>query len=152
MLTTGDYLMRLRAPSIGVLRLAALLAVIAATLVAMGACGKSDATPTTGITDGPPSFPYIFAGKYTVAGKPGPAGQKIYARIGGARSPVANTLDGRYNNVIIGPAFAEDQNGDIAFYLGDPDGPSVKANETYKFNVISQPLNVDLDLNFASLP
>ena len=139
------------------------LALLSALLLAAVACDGSKAptptpvptvagTATPTIPSGPPAFPFVFAGKFTVAGKPGPAGQKIFARIGGARSPVAETDDGTYRNIIIGPSRPEDQKGDIAFFLGDPDGKTVKAAETYTFRLVAQPTTLELDLSFPSLP
>jgi hypothetical protein len=65
---------------------------------------------------------------------------------------VAETGDGTYRNVILGPARPEDQKGEIAFFLGDPEGKIVQARETYPFQVIGQPQTVELDLTFPSLP
>jgi hypothetical protein len=127
---------------------------------AMSGCRTADARPTpsptsvpaTGTPLVPPAFPFIFAGDYFVGGQPGPAGQKIFARVGGTRSSVAETFDGTYRNVIIGPSAPEDQRGLVSFYLGDPDGTPVKADETYEFTLVAQPLNVQLDLHFPVLP
>ncbi len=109
-------------------------------------------TPVAGTPVVPPAFPFIFAGDYFVDEKPGPAGQKIFARVGGTRSSVAETFSGTYRNVIIGPSAPEDQKGLVSFYLGDPDGSPVKAEETYEFTLVAQPLNVQLDLHFPNLP
>ena len=144
------------------LRLAA-VALLPALVLAFVACGGDKAptatpvptaasTPAATVPSGPPAFPFIFAGKFTVAGQPGPAGLKIFARIGGTRSSVAETFAGTYRNIILGPSNPNDQKGDIAFFLGDPNGVTVQAAQTYTFRMVGQPTTLELDLTFASLP
>ena len=130
-----------------------LICAAAVFLLALPACGgKPEATPTPQAIPAPPAFPFIFSGKFTVDGRPGPAGVKIFARIGTAKSPLAETIEGRYRNVILGPADPVNQRGAIAFFLGDPDGKTVQAKETYAFRLVGQPTNVELELTFPGLP
>ncbi len=130
------------------------LAVLTALALAGAACGGAAATATPALTaiPGPPAFPLIFSGKFTVGGKPGPAGLPIFARIGDARSPLTNTGSGTYNNIILGPSDPASQSGKVEFFLGNLDGITVRASQTYRFQVKSQPTNVTLDLNFSELP
>ncbi len=144
------------------LHLAALVLLAASLLAAVGCGGAGTPKPTAVVIPrdtataippaSPPAFPLIFAGTFTVAGKSGQAGLKIFARIGGTRSAAAETFDGTYRNIIIGPSRPEDQKGDIAFFLGDPDGKTVQAAETYTFRMVGQPTTLVLDLSFPSLP
>ena len=113
------------------------------------------ATPTLppGVPPGgPPAWPYIFRGHATVAGNPIPAGTPIFARLGSARSPVAETMEGRYLNIIVGPTNVEDLDSKITFHLGDPDGVSVPAKETLNLDSRSQITTFELDLSFPRLP
>jgi len=132
------------------------LAVLALALV--GACGGGEEpttvhTPPPGLPPGgPPAWPYIFRGNATVAGNPVPAGIAIFARLGSARSPVAETQEGSYLNIILGPATVEDMDSKITFHLGDPDGGSVQAKETFDFEPLAEIANFELDLSFPRLP
>ncbi|MDA0232920.1 MAG: hypothetical protein O3B04_08505 [Chloroflexi bacterium] len=137
----------------------ALISAIALSLfVLAGACrsGGPD-TPSTstpsGTTVQPVSFPFIFSGKFTVAGEPGPQGVPIFARLGDGRGPFNNAIrPGEYTNVSISANSASDAGKEITFYLGHPDGPTVRAEETYVFNVSAQPQFFELDLSFPRLP
>jgi hypothetical protein len=120
--------------------------------MALGCGGKAATTASPTPPTNPPSAPYIFSGRFTVAGAPGPAGISIHAQIGSARSPLAATGDGTYRNVILGPANPEDQRGDVKFYLSKQGAGTVEAAETYPFKFLSQPTSVELSLTFASLP
>ena len=122
------------------------------------ACGGKEGpaathTPPPGLPPGgPPAWPYIFRGNATVAGSPIPAGTPIFARMGTARSQVAETLEGRYLNVIVGPSTVEDMVSKITFHLGDPEGASVQAKETFDFKPLAEIANFQLDLSFRRLP
>jgi len=110
-------------------------------------------TPPPGLPPGgPPAWPHVFQGSATVAGEPIAAGVSIFARLGSARSLVAETLEGRYLNIIVGPTVVEDLDSKITFYLGHPDGPTVKAKETFEFKSRSEITNFNLDLSFPKLP
>ncbi len=121
-------------------------ALIALLVLAGAACTQEDDTAR------PPALPLIFAGKLTVNGQPGPAGVKIFAQVGKAQSPVADTFAGTYRNIILGPNEPADQKGDITFYLGEPGGKTIKAKETYRFRMVGEPTVVELDLSFPGLP
>ena len=139
-------------------RAAALIGLAALTLALTAACGGNAEptavpTPMPGLPPGgPPAWPYIFRGNATVAGDPIPAGTPVFARMGSARSLVAETLEGRYLNIIVGPATVEDMDSEITFHLGDPDGPSVQAKETFDFEPLPEIANFELDLSFPRLP
>ena len=110
---------------------------------------REDFTPL----DGPPPFPIIFAGKFTVDGKPGPADQTIYAEFIHGGSPPSRTLEGEYMQVILGPVSAIDlEHGIISFYLGSRDGDHVKAKETWNWDQVKMPTNQALNLTFSRLP
>jgi len=127
-------------------------------LALAAACGGKEGpaathTPPPGLPPGgPPAWPYIFRGNATVAGNPIPAGVPIFARIGSSRSPVAETLEGRYLNIIVGPTTVEDLDSKITFHLGDPDGVGVQAKETFDFESLPQMTNFEFDLSFPRLP
>lgn len=124
----------------------------------IAACGDKgpESTPTSAPADSsvlPVSFPYIFSGKFAVAGEPGPQGIPMFARLGGERGAFNNTVRaGEYTNVSISAHSSSDAGKEITFHLGHPDGPNVQAAETFVFNIISQPQFENLDLNFPRLP
>ena len=72
--------------------------------------------------------------------------------MGSGRSQVAETLEGRYLNIIVGPTTVEDLDSKITFHLGDPDGEDVQAKETFDFESLPQMTNNELDLSFPRLP
>ena len=110
-------------------------------------------TPMPGLPPGgPPAWPYVFQGGATVGGRPIPAGTPIFARLGSARSQVAETFEGRYLNIIVGPSAVEDIDSRITFHLGDPNGASVQAKETFDFEPLPEIANFELDLSFSRLP
>ncbi len=110
---------------------------------------REDFTPL----DGPPPFPIIFSGKFTVNSEPGPANQTIYAEFIHGGSPPSRTLEGEYMQVILGPVSTDDvAHGIISFYLGSRDGDHVKAKETWKWDQVNLPTNQSLDLTFSRLP
>ena len=136
-----------------------LLAAIAMLSFAIIGCTNNDVEPTPydreNFTplDGPPSFPIIFDGKFTVDGKPGPADQTIYAEFIHGGSPPSKTFKGEYVQVILGPVSAADiEHGIISFYLGSRDGDRVKAKETWPWDQVNLPTNQSLDLTFSHLP
>ena len=136
-----------------------LILIIAALLVAVILGCTSDVEPTpydrdlfTPIT-GPPPSPIIFAGKFTVAGEPGPADQTIYAEFIHGGSGNSTTLEGEYVQLILGPVSVDDiEHGVIGFYLGTRDGDHVKADQTWEWSAVAQPTNQVLDLSFPHLP
>ncbi len=110
---------------------------------------REDFTPVAG----PPPFPIIFEGKFTVDGEPGPAGQTIYAEFIHGGSPRSTTFEGEYVQVILGPvSMADLEYGIINFYLGTRAGDNVKAEETWNWNGVEKPTNQILDLTFPRLP
>ncbi len=102
--------------------------------------------------DGPPSFPYIFEGNFTVDGKSGPANLPMQARIGVGKSDLIHTGPGTYRNIILGPITQEDLEASVEFYLGDPEQGGVKADQTFSFRKVNQPTTFECDLSFPRLP
>ena len=110
---------------------------------------REDFTPLAG----PPPFPLIFEGNFTVGGKTGPADQTIYAEFIHGGSLRSTTLAGEYVQVILGPVSLDDiEHGVITFYLGTRDGEHVKAEETWEWDQIGKPTNQVLNLTFPRLP
>jgi hypothetical protein len=110
---------------------------------------RNDFTPIAG----PPRFPMIFEGEFTVDGEPGPAGLTIYAEFIHGGSPLSTTIDGGYVQVILGPVSEADlEYGVINFYLGDREGDRVKAEENWEWKGVAQPTTQVLDLTFPRLP
>jgi len=110
---------------------------------------REDFTPIAG----PPQFPMIFEGKFTVDGEPGPADQTIYAEFIHGGAPRSTTFEGEYVQVILGPVSEADlEHGVISFYLGTREGDHVKAKETWEWNPVGNPTNQVLDLSFSRLP
>jgi hypothetical protein len=110
---------------------------------------REDFTPVAG----PPPFPIIFEGKFTVDGEPGPADSTIYAEFIHGGSPISTTFEGEYVQVILGPVSESDlEHGVISFYLGTRDGDHVKAEETWDWGTVGKPTNQILDLTFDRLP
>ena len=131
----------------------------ALTILAVIGCSSTEAVPTpydrTDFTpvSGPPPFPIIFEGKFTVEGKPGPAGSTIYAEFIHGGSPISTTYEGEYVQVILGPVSESDiEHGVISFYLGTRAGDHVKAEETWDWNPIDGITNQVLDLTFSRNP
>ena len=110
---------------------------------------REDFTPIPG----PPPFPVIFEGQFTVDGEPGPADQTIYAEFIHGGSLPSTTTDGEFIHVILGPVSTDDlEHGVIHFYLGTRDGDHVTAKETWEWDPVSQPTNQVLNLTFPRLP
>lgn len=135
------------------------LATLVIALIAAAGCSSTEPEPTPYDRDiftpiaGPPPFPIIFEGKFTVDGKPGPADQMIYAEFIHGGSPSTSTSEGEYMQVILGPVSIDDlDHGVITFYLGTRDGDHVKADETWEWSAAGSPTNQDLDLSFPRLP
>lgn len=83
---------------------------------------REDFTPIAG----PPQFPIIFEGSFTVDGEPGPADSTIYAEFIHGGSPISTTFEGEYVQVILGPVSEDDiEHGVISFYLGTREGDHV---------------------------
>jgi len=139
-------------------RSAAAIGLAALVIALVAACGGSKEatavpTPMPGLPPGgPPAWPYVFQGDAAVGGRPVPAGTPIFARLGSARSQVAATFEGRYLNIIVGPAAVEDMGRKITFHLGSPDGTSVQAKETFDFEPLPEITNFEFDLSFPRLP
>jgi hypothetical protein len=110
---------------------------------------REDFTPVAG----PPPFPVIFEGKFTVDGEPGPADATIYAEFIHGGSPLSTTFEGEFVQVILGPVSQADlEHGVISFYLGTREGDHVKAKETWDWDTVVKPTNQVLDLTFDRLP
>ena len=127
------------------------------SVFAMAACNNKDPepvceAPVVSSSALPISFPYIFSGKFTVDGEPGPAGIPMFACVGNQRGLFNDTKAGEYTNVSIAAQVLEGSDNKITFHLGHPDGATVQATETSVFNVLSQPQFETLDLSFPKLP
>ena len=128
-------------------------------ILAVVGCSSTEAEPTpydrTDFTPvaGPPPFPIIFEGKFTVDGEPGPADSTIYAEFIHGGSPISTTYEGKYVQVILGPVSESDiEHGVISFYLGTRAGDHVKAEETWEWNTVGSVTNQVLDLTFSRNP
>jgi hypothetical protein len=128
-------------------------------ILAIAGCSTTDAEPTPYDREdftpvaGPPPFPIIFEGKFTVDGEPGPADSTIYAEFIHGGSPISTTYEGEYVQVILGPVSKSDiEHGVISFYLGTRAGDHVKAEETWEWDTVAQPTNQVLDLTFSRNP
>ena len=129
------------------------------TILAVAGCSSMEAEPTpydradfTPVA-GPPPFPIIFEGKFTVDGEPGPADSTIYAEFIHGGSPISTTYEGEYVQVILGPVSESDiEHGVISFYLGTRAGDHVKAEETWEWNTVGSITNQVLDLTFSRNP
>jgi hypothetical protein len=129
------------------------------TILAVVGCSSTEAEPTpydradfTPVA-GPPPFPIIFEGKFTVDGEPGPADSTIYAEFIHGGSPISTTYEGEYVQVILGPVSESDiEHGVISFYLGTRAGDHVKAEETWEWNTVGSVTNQVLDLTFSRNP
>lgn len=135
------------------------IVLLALTILTVIGCSSTEAVPTpydrTDFTpvSGPPPFPIIFEGKFTVEGKPGSAGSTIYAEFIHGGSPISTTFEGEYLQVILGPVSESDiEHGVISFYLGTRDGDHVKAEETWEWNPVDGITNQVLDLTFSRNP
>ncbi|MBT4126100.1 MAG: hypothetical protein HOJ22_09560 [Chloroflexi bacterium] len=132
---------------------------LAVMIFAVVGCSTTEVEPTPYDRDiftpvaGPPPFPMIFEGKFTVDGEPGPADSTIYAEFIHGGSPRSTTFEGEYVQVILGPVSTDDiEHGIISFYLGTRDGDHVKAEETWEWGTVGKPTNQVLDLTFPRLP
>ena len=152
------------------LRRRALQAPAAAAAIAIvaiaAACGSSEPVPSclsTGLPAGyefrpppgfPPSFPYIFNGRFAVEGAPGPRGVPVFARLGDQISPINETdVDGEYGQIILAPAKDSEVGRDVVFYIGEPEGENVRANEKCRFeHPVGAPTNITFDISFDRLP
>ncbi len=136
------------------------LAIFGVAILAVVACSTTDPEPTPYDREdftpyaGPPVFPMIFEGTFSVDGEPGQIGQTIYAEFIHGGSPLSTTIEtGKYAQVILGPVSTDDlEQGIIHFYLGTRDGVHVTAEETWEWDTVGQPTNQILNLTFPSLP
>lgn len=133
-----------------------LVSVMAVTAIALVACSSNDPDPTAVPTNAggqPIFFPYVFSGKFTVAGEPGPQGVPMFARLGDDRGLFNDSIrPGEYINVSVAPENADAIGKEITFHLGNPDGPTVQADETWIYSASAQPQLLELDLTFPRLP
>lgn len=135
-----------------------MISVMAAIAVVAVACSSSDPTPTATATPDnlavlPVYVPYVFSGNFTVAGEPGPKDTRMFARLGDGRGPFNDAIrTGEYLNVSVTAGDATDLGKEITFYIGDPSGPTVQAEETYTYTLKTLPEFVELDLTFPRLP
>ncbi len=133
-----------------------ILTFVAMIAVLAVACSSDDPEPTP--TTEPSGniqifFPFIFSGQFTVAGEPGPQGVPMFAKLGDGRGLFNNSIrPGEYINVSVAPETEADVGGEITFFLGHPDGPTVQAEETYTYDRITEPQIIELDLTFPRLP
>ena len=97
---------------------------------------------------GIPSFPYIFSGKFYINGEEGEKGSKIVARLGDLYSPIIETTEGEYKNLIIGPKNENDVKNNIEFFLVLENGEEIKAKEEIKFEITKIIVNSTIELNF----
>jgi hypothetical protein len=130
----------------------ALVAAIAVTALFGAAC-SSDKDPTPTLSS-PITFPYVLSGSFTVAGEPGPAGSQIFTRINGKQSGSVTEAprDGAYGNLIAGANSTSDFGQPVTIHLGDPDGDSVQAEETFVFNAPGSAQFLTFDLTFPASP
>jgi hypothetical protein len=136
------------------------VALSALAIIVITGCSFTETEPTPYDREnftplaGPPPFPIIFEGKFTVDGEAGPGHSTIYAEFIHGGSPISTTLvEGKYAQVILGPVSESDiEHGVISFYLGTRDGDHVKAEETWDWNTVDSPINQVLDLTFSRLP
>lgn len=128
------------------------ISVLALILIAGVSCSNDDPTPTA--TPGGVTFPYVLSGSFTVDGQPGPAGSKIFTMINGKQSgAVAEAARaGSYTNVLAGVNSTEDIGEEVTIHLGDPDGDSVQAEETFIFNAVGSAQFLNLELTFPRMP
>jgi len=98
---------------------------------------------------GPPSFPYIFEGKFYLNGEPGKEGLHLYAKLGDLDSPIIVTDNGYFENLIIGPKVPEDMLNVIEFYLIENSMP-IKSKKEIKFKKTNKPKFEIIELEFDS--
>ena len=98
---------------------------------------------------GPPSFPYIFEGKFYLDGEPGKEGLHLYAKLGDLDSPIVVTDKGYFENLIIGPKVPEDMLNVIEFYLIE-NSITIKSKKEIKFKKINKPKFEIIELEFDS--
>tara|TARA_Y100000996_G_scaffold235898_1_gene185417 strand:- start:1892 stop:2356 length:465 start_codon:yes stop_codon:yes gene_type:complete len=101
-----------------------------------------------GLPPGIPSFPYIFYGNFFISNEKGPDNTKIYAKLGELDSPVVETKDGIFKNLIIGPRTDKDTEFNIEFFILKEDGTSIKAKEEIPFEITPTIKNSAIDLHF----
>ena len=98
---------------------------------------------------GPPSFPYIFEGKFYLNGEPGKEGLHLYAKLGDLNSPIVVTDNGYFKHLIIGPKVPEDMLNVIEFYLVENSIP-IKSKKEIQFNQTNKPKFEIIELEFDS--
>lgn len=101
----------------------------------------------------PPALPNIFTGTAYVNDEPVPAGESLYIKLAASRSKAVKILqNGRFRDIIHGPVSELDQGVSFVFCLGDPEGRSVKSDETFEFDGNEPFKESDVELNFPMLP
>lgn len=100
----------------------------------------------------PPNFPYVFMGSAYVNGEPIKEGTVIRASFGKSISNPADTLEGRYMNLIVVPKDEEDISEKIFFEIVDTAGNTSKSKEEYEIEILKEPSIVNLVLNFSKYP
>ena len=101
----------------------------------------------------PPALPNIFTGTAYVNDEPAPEGELLYIKLAASRSKAVKILqNGRFRDIIHGPVSELDQGVDFVFCLGDPEGKSVKSDETFEFDGNEPFKESDVELNFPMLP
>ena len=99
--------------------------------------------------EGPPSYPYIFEGKFYLNGEPGKEGLHLYAKLGDLDSPIVVTDNGYFENLIIGPKVPEDMLNVIEFYLIENSMP-IKSKKEIQFQKTNKPKFEIIELKFDS--
>lgn len=143
-----------------------LIAMALAAMLVIACSSDDDATPATPATSvpiastatpefsgGPPTWPQVYSGNATAAGKPIPAGFIVIARVGSYESQPITTLDGRYLALTVAPFDVELWGATITYHLLAPDGAEVQAEESETFQQRNVP-SVDnaFPLKFPRLP
>tara|TARA_Y100000817_G_scaffold4411_1_gene3726 strand:- start:512 stop:964 length:453 start_codon:yes stop_codon:yes gene_type:complete len=109
---------------------------------------ETEMKPIPGLPPDIPSFPHIFEGKAYISGQTIPDGSKIYAKLGELDSPIVESKNGEFKNLIIGPRSKEDIENNIEFFIIKDDGSSMKANEEIPFEITPVIKSNILNLNF----
>lgn len=100
----------------------------------------------------PPAFPYVFMGNAYVNGAPIKEGTVIRAVFGDSFSGPADTLEGKYMNLIVVPNDNNDASQKITFEIINSAGATSKAKEDHKYEILNEPSIVNLVLNFSKYP
>ena len=129
-----------------------LLTILISISMLLISCSVDDDVLKTSDDLAPPAFPYVFMGSAYVNGEPIKEGTVIRASFGKSISNPADTLNGRYMNLIVVPENEEDVSEKIFFEIVDASGNTSKSREEYKIEVLKEPSIVNLVLNFTKYP